>query len=473
MAKVVPLLQANIREHMILQYEEQMGGMLKMGTQQAGTGSPEAISTITQGAAQEILQNNKRMAEMGTTEDLERQTLELQKQQLTLEEAKTRIDAAETAANVALDKEKMQLEYAELEMNMKKLQVEASEKLAKIQKDDTHKTLDREDNFLIEILKILVKESGISSERLIQEARLTPDEVSKFAEGGLTPSEEIIKEYPTGFTEQIGAMSRTAPEVWKESARELPDLEAITTEFDAALQEEPVSEDLLPDVSPPDAAELEVEKETIALTNDKPNLSMEDLTKAISVTDEAIDSIPEGDATIELENIPEIAAIETPNLILASLAEKNAKSVDIGLYQITNGWLKDPDAKGSWTSFDPNRPGIHADKAMPLIDEELKKLNTSMEEILNIPEEERLRLLRDDVTINRAYAKGIYDAWGLKRWAPATRKKILEDLKKENSHLKPKEVRELMKNMTFEEMSPYIIKYESGDNPNALGYNMA
>ena len=192
MSKVVPLLQANIREHMILQYEEQMGGMLKMGTQQAGTGSPEAISAITMGAAQEILQNNKRMAEMGTTEDLERQTLELQKQQLTLEEVKTRIDAAETAAGVALDKEKLKFEYEELEVDKKKLQVEASEKLAKIQKDDTHKTLDREDHFLIEVLKILVKESGITSERLIQEARLTPEEVSRFAEGGLTSSEQII-----------------------------------------------------------------------------------------------------------------------------------------------------------------------------------------------------------------------------------------------------------------------------------------
>ena len=215
MAKVVPLLQANIREHMILQYQEQMGGMLRMGTQQAGTGSPAAISAITMGAAKEILQNNQRMAEMGTTGDLERQTLELQKQQLTLEETKTRIDAAETAAGVALDKQKIQLEYEELEVDKKKLQVEASEKLAKIQKDDTHKTLDREDHFLIEVLKILVKESGITSERLIQEARLTPEEVSKFAEGGLASEERTLKESPMGFTEQIGAISPAAPEVWR------------------------------------------------------------------------------------------------------------------------------------------------------------------------------------------------------------------------------------------------------------------
>ena len=91
-----------------------------------------------------------------------------------------------------------------------------------------------------------------------------------------------------------------------------------------------------------------------------------------------------------------------------------------------------------------------------------------MEEMLNLPEEERLQLLRDDVNINEAYAKGIYDAWGLKRWAKSTRNKIYKELKKEKG-LTHKEVDAL----SFEEISPYIIKYESGDDPEALGYNMA
>jgi len=212
MAKVVPILEANIREHTIMMYQEQMGGMLKMGTEQAGTGSPEAISAITQGAAQEILQNNQRMAEMGTTESLEKQTLELQKQQLELETTKTRIDAAESAADVALDKQKMKfdyekenskaalerekikLEYLELDVEKKKIAVESSEKLAKISEDDKHKTLDRDDNFLIEILKIIMKETGITVTKLKKNINLTPEQTSrlteteteKFAEGGFT-----------------------------------------------------------------------------------------------------------------------------------------------------------------------------------------------------------------------------------------------------------------------------------------------
>ena len=100
--------------------------------------------------------------------------------------------------------------------------------------------------------------------------------------------------------------------------------------------------------------------------------------------------------------------------------------------------------------------------------------------MLLLEEEARLQLLRDNVNINRAYAKGIYESknlrtgkrFGIKKWAPLTRKSILEDLKEENPELKTKEVKELMNNMTFEEISPYITKHESDNKPEALGYNV-
>jgi hypothetical protein len=470
MAKVVPILEANIREHTIMMYQEQMGGMLKMGTEQAGTGSPEAISAITQGAAQEILQNNQRMAEMGTTESLEKQTLELQKQQLELESHKTRIDAAESAADVALDKQKMKfdyekenskaalerekikLEYLELDVEKKKIAVESSEKLAKISEDDKHKTLDRDDNFLIEILKIIMKETGITVTKLKKNINLTPEQTSRLTE---TESKETEKFAEGGFTAKAAdpiSGNPAAPPIWAEGYQ--PEQVATTLPVDNTA-----------DTSTPELIKESVPVPTVG--------DWEQLDQDIANTftsGEQLENV--------VETIPDIE--ESTNLISANAKEiagespviPEGGSVDIGQHQINNFWLKNSDDATGYTTFDPNNPDVYTDKAIPLIDENLKKLNTSIEEILNLPEEERVQLLRDDIKINAAYAKGIYDAWGLKRWAKTTRKKIFEDLKAETG-LNPKAVRELMKNMTFEEMSPYIIKYESRDDHKALGYNRA
>ena len=181
MQALVPVLQANIREHMIMQYEEQMSGMLTQGVEQAGVGSPEAISKITQGAAQEILQNNQRMAEQGNVQDLERMTLELQRQQLELEKEKVKIDAAQKAADIALQEEKLDLEKD-------KIEVDAAEKLAKIKgvaRDReivaSSKTADRDDKFLIEMMKLLMKETGATVEKLKEEVTLRPE---TFNQGG-------------------------------------------------------------------------------------------------------------------------------------------------------------------------------------------------------------------------------------------------------------------------------------------------
>ena len=183
MQALVPILQANIREHMILKYEEQMSGMLQAGIEQAGTGSEEAINEITKGAAQEILQNNQRMAQMGSVEDLEKMTLELQRQQLELEKEKVKIDSVQSAAKIALDEQELELKKDTLEVN-------AAEKLAKIRgvNQDREivaqtKAADRDDKFVIELMKLLIKETGTTVTELKEEVNLRPE---RFQAGGDT-----------------------------------------------------------------------------------------------------------------------------------------------------------------------------------------------------------------------------------------------------------------------------------------------
>ena len=206
MQALVPILQANIREHMIMQYEEQMTGMLTQGVEQAGVGSPEAISKITQGAAQEILQNNQRMAEQGSVEDLERMTLELQRQQLELEREKVKIDAAQKAADIALQEEKLDLEKDKVEVN-------AAEKLAKIKgvaRDREivaqSKTADRDDKFLIEVMKMLVKETGATVEKMKEEVVLRPE---RFKAGGFAEG-DVVGNPLEGLMGMIGNFAQTA-----------------------------------------------------------------------------------------------------------------------------------------------------------------------------------------------------------------------------------------------------------------------
>ena len=190
MQALVPILQANIREHMIMKYEEQMSGMLQAGIEQAGVGSEEAINEITKGAAQEILQNNQRMAEMGSVQDLERMTLELQKQQLDLEREKVKIDSVQSAAQIALDEQELDLKKETLEVN-------AAEKMAKIReiRDDRDtlsqsKEADRDDKLLIETMKLLMKETGLTVDSLKERIDLAPE---NFNEGGsTTPTLEMI-----------------------------------------------------------------------------------------------------------------------------------------------------------------------------------------------------------------------------------------------------------------------------------------
>ncbi len=488
MAKVVPILEANIREHTIMMYQEQMGGMVEMGMQQAGSDSSnqQAISTITQGAAQEILQNNQRMAEMGTTESLEKQTLELQKQQLELETTKTRIDAAETAAGVALDKQKIKLEYEELEVDKKKLQVEASEKLAKIKKDDKHKTLDREDHFLIEVLKILVKESGVSSERLIQEAKLTPEEASRFAGGG--------------FTELVGEQSSLAPEAWREEiTTNEAGLTPIEESFEAKnieLENERMKEDdegavttkedlPAPPVTEPFSRSVTVKDDDddrgnfVPFTKDryledlpplpteeKPPLSQARLDEIYY--DENVLDIKQDEGAPLLPEEIDAAVVDTTHQSISAQLSKIGTTVDLGKSQVNNRWVSDPSDRKGFTKRDPNNPDRYADKAINRIDENLKELegDWSIEKIMALPEEKRLQLLRDDDNINKAYAKGIHEAWGLKRWAKTTRQKIYKELKTKEG-LTKKQVDAL----PFEDIFPYITKYESSDQRSAMNIN--
>lgn len=444
MQQVVPILQANIRDHMIMQYEEQMAGMLRAGVEQAGSGDESAISAITQGAAQEILQNNQRMAEMGTVEDLERMTLELQRQQLDLEKEKLKLSSLQSAAKIAIDEEKLDLQRDDLEIS-------AAEKLAKLRSGDTNKTKDRDDKFLIEVMKLLMKETGTSVEELKEKVDLTP----QFAEGGnVQLSPELQNFVDVLLKEQE---SREIPYVPEMEETYLPQKEEV--KMDSDITRGPTLEEMLPS----ELVDLVKENQTIEQAGEGDSLNL-DTVKDYSYMEQAgegdslnfnTNEYYSTDETYMPQEIDEISAYNrnwTPG-------RNKVRSLDLGLLQINDKWARDENDPTSYTKL--NKKGEQIDPAIPNIIKELKAIGVDYNDFMKKSVIERRELLINDDNINKAFGKGIYDKYGLKRWA--TKSKVEAD--PEYKKLSTEEKKD------WNKIYPIIAKYESSSGQNRLGKN--
>ena len=101
MQKVQPVLEANIKEHMIMRYQEQINGMV------SGVATdPATLQQVQAQAAQQISQANQAM---GTTETPEQQMVELEKKRLEIESEKLGLDALQEAANLAVKQRELTL----------------------------------------------------------------------------------------------------------------------------------------------------------------------------------------------------------------------------------------------------------------------------------------------------------------------------------------------------------------------------
>jgi hypothetical protein len=111
MQRIKPVLEANIQEHMILKYQEQMNGITQMGMQQVGQQGPNVTEAIMAEAAKQVLNANQAM---GQSQSPEQQLVAIEAQKLQLEQEKLQITAAKNAADAALDAQKLELEQAQL-----------------------------------------------------------------------------------------------------------------------------------------------------------------------------------------------------------------------------------------------------------------------------------------------------------------------------------------------------------------------
>jgi len=172
MQRIVPVLQANIQEHMILKYQEQIGGMSEQVEQQAAM-SGQAIDEktaemIMAQAAQQITQTNMILAQQGMNITPEQQMVQLEGQRLNIEQQKLQAQIAKEQAEGALKNRELQLK----EM---KLSVDAyTQGASQILKSD-EKEKDRN-------AKKAMKAVEIFADLLQQEENLTNDRILKAAD---------------------------------------------------------------------------------------------------------------------------------------------------------------------------------------------------------------------------------------------------------------------------------------------------
>ena len=186
MKRIVPLLQANIQEHSVLKYQEQISGVAnelikRVPPETAGQGN--IVEMAQAKAAQQVLQANKAAA--GKQTSPEQQMVQLEQARVSLEQQKLQLKAATDSADAALENRKLDLEEAE--MQAKFTQTMGKEQL-KIEKDER----DRIARQSMKAIDILTKVASDQAKLETSERLKVLDVVTKLA--GMVNSDNRDKE---------------------------------------------------------------------------------------------------------------------------------------------------------------------------------------------------------------------------------------------------------------------------------------
>jgi hypothetical protein len=219
MQRVVPVLQSNIQEHIIMKYQEQVGGVAKQIVSNLPEEQQQMPNILEVAMAQAASQVQNANMAMGKQQSPEEKMVELEKARLQLEQQKLQLDTMKNASDASLKNRELDIE--ETEVALKAIQdgqqqlikseekekdrinkqamkavdtlVGAATEDAKLKNAQQLKAMDllgkltqisedRESTENIEGLKTLIKvvQAAIKSEE--SDARLSLDALSKFVE---------------------------------------------------------------------------------------------------------------------------------------------------------------------------------------------------------------------------------------------------------------------------------------------------
>ena len=155
MQRIAPVIQANIQEHSVMKYQEQMSGV----TQQLAQGSqdPAVIEQAMAQAAQQVMQANQ-MAAQGMGQSIEQQTIQLQKDQLMLDKEKLDLEALKDTAEMQLKNRELNLKEDTLKVQTIKEGSTALMKAEEKEKDRIAKETENALKTLMNVAKVTVED---------------------------------------------------------------------------------------------------------------------------------------------------------------------------------------------------------------------------------------------------------------------------------------------------------------------------
>ena len=127
MQRIVPVLQANIQEHMVMKYQEQISGVSKemiaqYGPEAAAAGvdvqDPRLMEQVIAQAAQQVAQANQAAAQMQMAATPEAQMVQIEQQRLGVEQQKVQTQMAKEAVTAANKNRELDLKEMEIQLDM-------------------------------------------------------------------------------------------------------------------------------------------------------------------------------------------------------------------------------------------------------------------------------------------------------------------------------------------------------------------
>ena len=164
MQRVAPILQANIQEHSVMKYQEQMSGiadqMMQQNPEQAN--NPAAIEMALAEAAKQVLNANQAMGQAQSPEQ----------QLVALEQAKVELEKQKLQSDTVTDAAELEIKNKELEIKETAQIIEMLKASATAKSRETQSELNRQS-------KEAIKDAEIQAKLEIEDARITADMLKK------------------------------------------------------------------------------------------------------------------------------------------------------------------------------------------------------------------------------------------------------------------------------------------------------
>ena len=211
MAPAIPVLQANIQQHMVMKYQQQIEGVMQVESTQMGQPpSPELLSELSVNAAEKVLEANKGQAGAGNMTALEQQNFKLENARLDLEQQRMQLSATKDAADLALKNRELDIKEmdiklgvatksAALEQKQVENQVKTVKDVADFKLRESESVRDTDTKLVIETLRNLIKER----ELIIKEREKDKKELSFATGGSVDFNDSDVKELQEQLTDKF------------------------------------------------------------------------------------------------------------------------------------------------------------------------------------------------------------------------------------------------------------------------------